>query len=49
MAQYVQLGDVHTWYDEHGDGEPLMLMHGGLVDSRFMEPNLGPLSERWTS
>jgi pimeloyl-ACP methyl ester carboxylesterase len=47
MAQYVQLGDVRTWYDEHGDGDPLVLMHGGLTDSRFLEPNLGPLAERF--
>ena len=47
MAQYVELGGVRTWYDEHGDGEPLVLMHGGLVDSRFLEPNLPPLAERF--
>ena len=47
MARYVELGGVRTWYDEHGDGEPLVLMHGGLVDSRFLEPNLGPLAERF--
>ena len=47
MAQYVQLGDVRTWYDEHGDGEPLVLMHGGLVDARRFEPNLAPLAERF--
>src|SRR5512132_773348 len=39
MAAYVQLGAVKTWYDEHGEGEPLVLMHGGLVDARFFEPN----------
>jgi pimeloyl-ACP methyl ester carboxylesterase len=47
MAEYVQLGDVSTWYDEHGSGEPLVLMHGGLVDTRFFEANLGPLAERF--
>jgi len=47
MAQYVELGGVRTWYEEHGDGEPLVLMHGGLVDSRFLEPNLPPLAERF--
>ena len=47
MARYVELGGVRTWYDEHGDGEPLVLMHGGLVDSRFLEPNLPPLAERF--
>jgi pimeloyl-ACP methyl ester carboxylesterase len=47
MAQYVQLGPVRTWYDEHGEGDPLVLLHGGLVDARFFAPNLGPLSERF--
>ncbi|HEU4947320.1 MAG TPA: alpha/beta hydrolase [Kribbella sp.] len=47
MAEYVQLGAVRTWYDEHGEGEPLVLMHGGLVDARFFEPNLGPLAEQF--
>ena len=37
MATYVQLGAVRTWYDEHGEGEPLVLLHGGLVDARFFE------------
>jgi pimeloyl-ACP methyl ester carboxylesterase len=47
MAQYVQLGAVRTWYDEHGDGEPLVLLHGGLVDARFFAPNLEPLAQRF--
>jgi pimeloyl-ACP methyl ester carboxylesterase len=47
MAGYVQLGEVQTWYDEHGSGDPLVLLHGGLVDARFFAPNLGPLAERF--
>jgi pimeloyl-ACP methyl ester carboxylesterase len=47
MATYVQLGAVKTWYDEHGLGDPLLLMHGGLVDARWFEPNLAPLAERF--
>ena len=47
MGKYVQLGPVRTWYDEQGDGDPLVLMHGGLVDARFFEPNIGPLAERF--
>jgi pimeloyl-ACP methyl ester carboxylesterase len=47
MAQYVQLGRVPTWYDEHGEGDPLVLLHGGLVDSRWFAPNLAPLTERF--
>jgi pimeloyl-ACP methyl ester carboxylesterase len=47
MGQYVQLGPVKTWYDEHGAGPPLALLHGGLVDARFFEPNLAPLAEKF--
>jgi pimeloyl-ACP methyl ester carboxylesterase len=47
MGEYVQLGDVRTWYDELGAGDPLVLMHGGLVDARFFEQNVGPLAERF--
>lgn len=47
MAEYVQLGDVKAWYEDHGSGDPLVLLHGGLVDARFFEPNLGPLAERF--
>ncbi len=47
MATYVELPHVKTWYDERGDGEPLVLLHGGVVDARFFEPNIEAL-RRWT-
>lgn len=47
MAAYVQLGSVRTWYDERGEGEPLVLLHGGVVDARFFDQNIGPLAERF--
>jgi pimeloyl-ACP methyl ester carboxylesterase len=47
MAEYVQLGALKTWYDKHGSGDPLVLLHGGLVDARFFEPNLGALAGRF--
>jgi pimeloyl-ACP methyl ester carboxylesterase len=49
MADYVSLAGVRTWYDEHGDGDPLVLLHpgGGGVDSRAFGPNLGPLAARF--
>jgi len=34
MGEYVQLGAVKTWYEKHGEGKPLVLMHGGLVEAR---------------
>ncbi|MGH8878004.1 MAG: alpha/beta fold hydrolase [Stackebrandtia sp.] len=45
MGHEIQLGDVRTWYDEHGEGEPVVLLHGGFVDSRTFEPAVRPLSE----
>ncbi|MEV5687586.1 alpha/beta hydrolase [Streptomyces sp. NPDC052164] len=36
----IQLGEVATWYDEQGDGEPVVLLHGGFVDSRMFVPAL---------
>ena len=47
MPRYAELGDVKTWYEEYGEGEPLVLMHGGSADSRFFEKNIGPLAERF--
>ncbi|MGH9117187.1 MAG: hypothetical protein ACRD0A_04725 [Acidimicrobiales bacterium] len=37
MVKYVQLGDVHTFYEEDGQGEPLVLLHPGGADSRVFE------------
>jgi pimeloyl-ACP methyl ester carboxylesterase len=47
MATFVQLGDVRTWYDEHGAGDPLVLMHGGLVDAGFFASNIEALAVRF--
>jgi pimeloyl-ACP methyl ester carboxylesterase len=37
MSNYVQLGNVHTYYEEDGEGEVLVLLHPGLADSRAFE------------
>ena len=34
------------WYDETGDGSPLVLLHEGVVDSRIWEPVVPLLAER---
>jgi pimeloyl-ACP methyl ester carboxylesterase len=44
---YVDLAGVRIWYEERGTGEPLLLVHGGVSDSRFFEYNVGPLAERF--
>jgi pimeloyl-ACP methyl ester carboxylesterase len=47
MSGYVQLGDVHAYYEEDGEGEPLVLLHPGLADSRAFEEYLPALAERF--
>jgi pimeloyl-ACP methyl ester carboxylesterase len=44
MAGYAELGEVRTWYDEHGEGEPLVLLHPGGADARAWAPNLDALA-----
>jgi pimeloyl-ACP methyl ester carboxylesterase len=41
-----ELATVPMWYDERGDGDPLVLLHpgGAGIDSRAFGPNLEPLS-----
>jgi pimeloyl-ACP methyl ester carboxylesterase len=47
MAGYAQLPSVRTWYDERGEGEPLVLLHGGAVDARFFEENIDALADEF--
>jgi pimeloyl-ACP methyl ester carboxylesterase len=49
MAAYVEVDGVRTWYDERGQGEPLVLLHpgGAGVDARAWGPNLPALAERF--
>lgn len=44
MADYVTVNGVRTWYDERGEGEPVVLLHGGLSDSRCFSGNLDRLA-----
>jgi pimeloyl-ACP methyl ester carboxylesterase len=43
----IDLNGVDTWYEEQGEGEPLVLLHPGGADARAWGPNLGPLAERF--
>ncbi|MGB3369616.1 MAG: alpha/beta hydrolase [Rhodococcus sp. (in: high G+C Gram-positive bacteria)] len=47
MDRRVQLGPVDTWYGEDGEGEPLVFLHPGGVDSRALEPNLVALTRQF--
>ncbi len=47
MAGYADVDGLRTWYNEHGDGEPLVMLHPGGVDSRAFEPNIQNLAKRF--
>jgi pimeloyl-ACP methyl ester carboxylesterase len=49
MADCVSPAGVRTWYDEHGDGDTLVLLNpgGAGVDARAFGPNLDPLAARF--
>ena len=47
MADYREVNGVRTWYDERGSGEPVVLLHGGLTDSRDFAGNLDALADTY--
>jgi pimeloyl-ACP methyl ester carboxylesterase len=49
MSAYVDLNGIHTWYETHGEGDPLVMLHpgGAGVDSRALGPNVGALASRF--
>jgi pimeloyl-ACP methyl ester carboxylesterase len=47
VAEYIDINGVHMWYDERGQGDPLVLLHGGLTDSRDFGGNLDTLASQF--
>ncbi len=47
MGDYVDIGGVHTWYETSGDGEPLLLLHGGLEANWSWAAQIPALSEHF--
>lgn len=49
MSEYKDVGGIRTWYDDHGKGEPLVLLHpgGAGVDARAWGPNLRALADHF--
>ena len=47
MSNYAQLGEVYTHYEEDGEGDPLVLLHPGLADSRAFEDYVPELAQHF--
>ncbi|MEV0967058.1 alpha/beta fold hydrolase [Microtetraspora glauca] len=47
MADYVDVNGVSMWYDDRGEGDFVVLLHGGLTDSRDFSGNLDALAGRF--
>jgi pimeloyl-ACP methyl ester carboxylesterase len=44
---HTKIGDLSVWWDVHGGGEPLVLLHPGGADSRAWDSNLPGLAEQF--
>ncbi len=45
MASQIDLDGVLTWYEEHGAGEPLVLLHGGFATAAAFDRMLPGLTD----
>jgi pimeloyl-ACP methyl ester carboxylesterase len=43
----VRTGDVETYYEERGEGRPIVFVHGAIVDGRQWAPQLTALSDEY--
>jgi len=44
---YIDVNGVHTYYEEHGSGDPLLLLHGGLADTDSFGQQTPAFAERY--
>src|SRR6478672_3867907 len=43
---YISANGVNYWFEVHGKGEPLLLLHGGLFSTGMFGPTLAKLAEQ---
>src|SRR6202049_2535986 len=46
IGQYAKVNGLNLYYETHGAGRPLILLHGGLMSNETFGPVLPPLAER---
>jgi pimeloyl-ACP methyl ester carboxylesterase len=47
MGEYVDIGGLKTWYDTVGEGDPLVLLHGGLCTNDTWGSQMAAFGERF--
>lgn len=46
-GRYVQANGLDIYYEEQGEGQPLLLIHGGALTGESWQPYLGAFAERF--
>ena len=44
-GSYADINGLHLYYEVHGTGRPIVLLHGGLMSGEAMAPLVAPLAE----
>ena len=47
MGEYVDVGGLNTWFDEAGEGHPLVLLHGGLCTNETWGAQMPAFADRF--
>src|SRR4051794_30554492 len=47
MGQYIDVGDVSVWYTDEGNGESLLLLHGGLCTNETWAAQMPALARHF--
>jgi pimeloyl-ACP methyl ester carboxylesterase len=47
VGEYVNAGGVHTYYEVSGEGEPVVMLHGGLATAESWAMQVPALAERY--
>ena len=45
-GEYVEVNGINLYYETHGTGRPVVLLHGGLASGEMFEPILPVFAER---
>ena len=47
MGSFVDAGGLKTYYDEHGAGEPLVMLHGDILNAKMFSNQIPALAARY--